>query len=907
MKKKGKDCMPSTVKRSMAIVLMLMMIISTLLSSGNLVYAVEPGESERMVLKSATHAAAVGEAVISGNKVTFTVPFGYNDDELYLTGIGYELEDEFQKIAIDFPSGGVAEIDGSPVTMNVYYTYTSGDDTTYKTSYEVSVERDDPQLPTFSGTISMKTTVKTDIGLNNSDFTKLYTKNDGKEMGFITINPASGTIGRIKYTASNSSYEPNSQISVLDIGTLSYEPPASTIGTASFTVTAYDSDNNIVGNATLSIKVEYPAAPDVKFSTSQDTVLKLSSTGFVNASNTAVGGTFDHISFDSLPTSSNGSLYIDYVSSTNKGTAVEAGKNYTKAELDRMSFVPNGLYFGKFNISYKGYNTTGDMFTGNVEITVIEKVVVIEKIKYSAYVNTTINFIAADFEDVFLDGTGQRLSYVKFTLPSSSRGILYSNYGLSGQSKVSSTTKYYSDDIDEISFVPYTNYSGTVAIAYTGFNSRGESYTGEIEIQMIKLVTDAGDIIYKTGSYTPVDFDYDDFADECWDVTQEELDYVKFSIPSSTYGTMYYKYNTRSQVKVSSTTKYYDDDLDDITFIPNPSYIGTVVITYKGYNINYEDYTGAVKITVTKEVPVADDIKISTKEDVAIKFDDEDFNDVCEDATGGELDYVTFTLPSSRNGKLYYNYTSPTKYDSEVTASRKYYYDGTPSIYRITFVPYKDYYGTVTIKYTGYNIDGVTFTGSVKVEVVSMPETEGSLYFKDVTREYSWAASYIDYLAENGVVSGTGNNNYSPAQDVTRGDFMLMLYRALDLTATVRGNFSDVPKDSYYYNAIAVAKSLGIAKGDGDKFMPAAGITREDAMVLVDRALIIEGKKLTAGKAGDLIAFKDRNSVSDYAVTSVATLVKAGIIQGNNSYLYPKSMISRAEMAVILYKVLQLD
>lgn len=130
----------------------------------------------------------------------------------------------------------------------------------------------------------------------------------------------------------------------------------------------------------------------------------------------------------------------------------------------------------------------------------------------------------------------------------------------------------------------------------------------------------------------------------------------------------------------------------------------------------------------------------------------------------------------------------------------------------------------------------------MKVEVISMPETEGSLYFKDVTSAYSWAASYIDYLFEEGVVNGTGNNNYSPANNVTRGDFMLMLYRALDLRGTDRGNFIDVPKDSYYYKAIAIAKSLGIAKGYGDKFMPAAGITREDAMVLVDRALTIEGK-----------------------------------------------------------------
>ncbi len=532
---------------------------------------------------------------------------------------------------------------------------------------------------------------------------------------------------------------------------------------------------------------------------------------------------------------------------------------------------------------------------------------VVDKIKYSLYVNTLVDFNADDFEEVCLDGTGQRLNYVKFTLPSSSRGTLYSNYGLSSQSKVSSTSKYYDDDIDDISFVPYKNYSGTVVISYTGYNSKGESYTGEIEIQVLKVVTDADDITYKTGSYTPIDFDADDFDDECRDVTGKRLDYVRFTIPSSTYGTLYYNYSSRSQSKVSSTTKYYDDDLDDITFVPKPSYTGTVVISYTGYNIDGKSYTGAVKITVTKEVPVADDIKISTKENTPIRFDDEDFNKASEDSTGVELDYVTFTLPSSKYGKLYYNYTSSSNYGSEVTSSKKYYYEDTPSLYRVTFVPYKDYSGTVTIKYTGYNTDGFSFTGSVKVEVVAAPKTEGSLYFKDVTKDYSWAASQIDYLFKEGVVAGTGNNNYSPAQNVTRGDFMLMLYRALDLTATDRGNFSDVPKDSYYYKAIAVAKSLGIAKGYGDKFMPTAGITREDAMVLVDRALIIENKRLTAGKESDLYAFKDRNSVSDYAVTSVATLVKAGIIQGNNSYLYPKSMISRAEMAVILYKVLQLD
>jgi hypothetical protein len=900
MNKKGKNFMPYTVKRIMAMALALMMIISTLLSSGNLVYAVGDGDQ---VLKSASHPAAVREAVIEGNKVTIRVPFGYTGDELDLSAIDYELKAEFQDQGIEFPSGNEAVIDGTTVEMEVKYTYKEGDDitTVFSTSYYVEVKSG--RAPKFSGQISMTTTINEDITFKKSDFTNFYNKNDGKEMGFVSINTGDIAVGTLEYNGS--AYEGGSQISVSDIGKLIFKP--TNTGKASFAVTAFANDDaeTDCGYATLNIEVTYPAASDIKLSTNQDTLLKLSSSQFVDACAKTVKGTFNYISFDSLP--SKGNFHIDYVSSSNTGTLVETGKNYTKADLDKMSFVPNSGYFGKLTIPYKGYNTAGDVFTGKVEITVVEKVLVIDKIKYSLNVNTIVDFDADDFKKVCLDGTGQKLNYVRFTLPSSSRGTLYSNYGLSSQSKVSSSTKYYDDDIDEISFVPYNNYTGTVTITYTGYNNKGESYTGEIEIKVLKVVTDADDITYKTGSYTPVDFDADDFDDECRDVTGKRLDYVRFTLPSSTFGTLYYNYDSRNESKVSSTTKYYDDELDDITFVPKPSYTGTVVISYTGYNIDGKSFTGAVRITVTKEVPVADDIEISTKEDTAVKFYDEDFNDVCEDATGEELDYVTFTLPSSKYGKLYYNYTSSTKYDSEVTSSKKYYYDDTPSISKITFVPYKDYYGTVTIKYTGYNIDGNSFTGSVKVEVISMPETEGSLYFKDVTSAYSWAASYIDYLFEEGVVNGTGNNNYSPANNVTRGDFMLMLYRALDLRGTDRGNFIDVPKDSYYYKAIAIAKSLGIAKGYGDKFMPAAGITREDAMVLVDRALTIEGKKLSAGKSSDLYTFKDRNSVSDYAVTSVATLVKAGIIQGSNSYLNPKSMISRAEMAVILYKVLQLD
>lgn len=368
MNKKGKNCMPYTVNRIMAMALALMMIISTLLSSGNLVYAVGDGDQ---VLKSASHPAAVREAVIEGNKVTIRVPFGYTGDELDLSAIDYELKAEFQDQGIEFPSGNEAVIDGTTVEMEVKYTYKEGDDitTVFSTSYYVEVKSG--RAPKFSGQISMTTTINEDITFKKSDFTNFYNKNDGKEMGFVSINTGDIAVGTLEYNGS--AYEGGSQISVSDIGKLIFKP--TNTGKASFVVTAFADDEakTDCGYATLNMEVTYPAASDIKLSTNQDTLLKLSSSQFVDACAKTVKGTFNYISFDSLP--SKGNFHIDYVSSSNTGTLVETGKNYTKADLDKMSFVPNSGYFGKLTIPYKGYNTAGDVFTGKVEITVVGDII----------------------------------------------------------------------------------------------------------------------------------------------------------------------------------------------------------------------------------------------------------------------------------------------------------------------------------------------------------------------------------------------------------------------------------------------------------------------------------------------------------------------------------------------------
>ena len=904
MESKGKAA--NTVrsfKKVMSLLLALLFISSSFLAPFNFVYAEDNGE---LVIKTIAHPEAKNIA-IDGTKVTIKLPYGYDSNTLKLENLKYTNDLIFKSVEISFPSdtGSEAEVDGPSVIMDVSYSYDRGVDAErYNTQYYINVKRG--SAPTFSGTISKIVSIPKKVIFDDLDFTNLYKSNDGESIGWISLGKSSNSsLGTLKFDGRDYAQDTKIKISDIDLGKLVFE--SMSLGTVDYTVTAYAKDERTVGTAKLSIKVENSTADTIKYSLVQDEILKFNLTDFVNANIKAVGGTLDYVVFSTIPASTAGKIYVDYTSADIYGTLVTAGRGYNKTNISKMSFVPTAGYYGTFSIAYEGYNEAGNLFTGKIEITYTQKPTDADLIKYSTYEDSPVKFVADNFALESKETTGRTLDYVKFTLPATSRGRLYINLGTSTEARVSESTKYYRSDIDKISFVPYSGYRGTVTISYVGYTDNGKSYTGEVEISVTRLVTDASDINYETGSFTPINFDADDFVDESWDTTNYDLNYVKFTIPSSTYGVMYTNYtSSRYSTKVNSTAKYYETDLDDITFVPNSDYTGTFKILYTGYNSRGKAYTGAVEITVDEEAPVASAIKVTTKEDTILTFDDEDFNRASKNTTGEKLSYVKFSLPSTKNGKLYYKYTSANKYESAVSSSTKYYYDRTPNLMNVTFVPYRDYYGTVTIDYTGYNIDGDSFTGSVKIEVVSMPETEGSLYFKDVTKDYAWAASQIDYLVEKSVVSGTGNNNYSPAQNMIRGDFMLMLYRALDLSANTSSNFSDVPKDSYYYKAIATAKALGIAKGYDNLFTPGATITREDAMVLVDRALITQGKKLSVGKDSDIKSFRDRNSISDYAVTSVATLVKAGIIQGNNSYLNPKSFISRAEMAVILYRVLEL-
>ena len=171
---------------------------------------------------------------------------------------------------------------------------------------------------------------------------------------------------------------------------------------------------------------------------------------------------------------------------------------------------------------------------------------------------------------------------------------------------------------------------------------------------------------------------------------------------------------------------------------------------------------------------------------------------------------------------------------------------------------------------------------------------------------HAWAKDAVYTLKNKGIISGISDTEFAPANNIKRGDFILILTRMLGVNNEFTENFADVPESAYYYQAIGSAKAAGIAQGSGENFMPENSITRQDLITLAYRAFLAKGYITETDDFTSLDAFADKGDISDYAGIAMASMVKAGIIQGSNGNVNPKGNATRAEVAVMCARLCEL-
>lgn len=174
--------------------------------------------------------------------------------------------------------------------------------------------------------------------------------------------------------------------------------------------------------------------------------------------------------------------------------------------------------------------------------------------------------------------------------------------------------------------------------------------------------------------------------------------------------------------------------------------------------------------------------------------------------------------------------------------------------------------------------------------------------FKDVKTD-DWYYEAVQYVNSKGLFNGTGTNEFSPGDSMTRGMFVTVLGKVnkLDTSAYGSSKFKDVPANAYYAPYVTWAAEVGVVNGtSATTFSPDNSITREDMAVMLYRYARAYGYD-TSYEEAKLLDFPDCNKISSYAQVPMAWAVTHGVLAGSDGYLNPKGYATRAETAQIFY------
>ncbi len=383
------------------------------------------------------------------------------------------------------------------------------------------------------------------------------------------------------------------------------------------------------------------------------------------------------------------------------------------------------------------------------------------------------------------------------------------------------------------------------------------------------VVLTAGTNTYKA-TYTPVDTtNYKTITDIDIKVNVKD----KFNVITSVNGgngTI-----TPSKIGVIEGTK------EEITFTPNSGYVVSKVM------VNEVEKTSEVKnnkieITVTEEMTV----EVTYKR----KY-----------TGGGSTSTTTYkiTVTEGKNGSITPNGVVKVEKGEDQTFKIK-----AEKGYEIADVLVDGKSVGAVAKYTFKNVKE-KHTIEATFKKVEMPEQkpEEKETFKDVKKN-DWYYEAVEYVANKGLMNGTGNDEFTPDANTTRGMIVTILYRLEGSPEVSMSTFTDVANTEYYAKAVAWAEKNGIVNGYGEgKFGPNDVITREQLAAIMYRYSNYKKYNTSVGEDTNILSYNDISELSEYAVSSMQWACGAGLVNGiGDGKLAPKGNATRAQLATILMR-----
>ena len=281
----------------------------------------------------------------------------------------------------------------------------------------------------------------------------------------------------------------------------------------------------------------------------------------------------------------------------------------------------------------------------------------------------------------------------------------------------------------------------------------------------------------------------------------------------------------------------------------------------------------------------------------------------------------TFTLYASDGKTVLATDTAKVKATEPAHDDYRVYLDcgkhGSISTRPSTWADYKD---TVTIYVNpdkGYELDTLkvydakgnrisVYTDNHGNYYFTMPNRSVTVYatFEEVNYDHftdvpkgSWYYDAVYYVYDHDIMDGVGNRTFNPYGDLSRAMIVTTLYR-LEGEPVVRtsGTFRDVPYNTWYSDAVEWAAKEGIVKGYGKKtFGPSNSVTVEQLAAILQRYADYKGYDVdqTVQLYADAV-------VSQWAVKNVRWAAAEGLLRDGRS-TNATLVATRAEIAYALY------
>ena len=650
-----------------------------------------------------------------------------------------------------------------------------------------------------------------------------------------------------------------------------------------------------------------------------------------------------------------------------KVTGGELTFNGREISLSRSTFSPSDLGQVAFlagtgsagSVSYDAVDAGGNRYSGAVKLTLAAGG---GDVRYASPAGGAVLFDRADFQAVCKSAVGGTLDYVTFTLPAASKGTLYHDYDSragKGESLRAKDPCCYSPGrreigLDTVAFLPAKDFEGAVSIPFSGRSTAGKSFSGTVSVA---VGAEKGDISCKAAVNGAAELDARDFYDLCRSAVGGTLDYVTFTLPAASKGTLYYDYDSRAgkgeALRAKDPCCYKpgrrEIGLDTVAFVPAKDFEGTVSIPFSGRNTAGKSFSGTLVVKVGSGVSAS--LTLEGTAGQPVKLDAEGLNRFCREETGRALDYVAFDWASGRRaGTLYHRYGQAGEKEA---GSARYYRTGSPALSELTFVPGSDTGETVRIPFTGRSEGGKSFSGALAIRFTARRNPDPVRYTSGGTAvtlraadlSAAWTARggralqsvrftlpdsrtgrlYYDYAGParyRGTVTADVDYTVGGLYQLDKVAFqpraeysgtVVIPYTGTDAAGAVcqgtveisvtppasSPRFSDMGGYGWAAPGVEFLAACGITTGTGTgaTFSPAGPMTRCDYVLMLVRAFGFTG----GGGEG----FADVPAGSYYA-SALSTARALGIIQaGPGNTFRPTDPVTRQDAMVFLFRAME--